>query len=154
SGLSSDACMAALHRNLEYALALADQDDLVLTLEALNRSDVPGYFYHTPEQVIQVLSRFDSPRLRLQFDYYHCVKEGLDPRSCVAACAPWIGHAQIAGDDGRHEPDLQQHGLLAAVAALPDLGYDSWLGCEYQPRALAADGLAWCLPLRELGVLR
>jgi len=154
SGLSPDACMAALRRNLDHALAVAEADDLVLTLEALNRSDMPGYFYHLPEQVVEVLSRFDSPRLRLQFDYYHCVKEGLDVPSSVAACGPWIGHVQIAGADGRHEPDLGRHGLLEGVTALPGLGYDSWLGCEYQPRALPADGLAWCRPLIDRGVLQ
>lgn len=153
TGLAPDACLATLHSNLNYALALAEADDLVLTLEALNRSDMPGYFYHLPEQVIEILRVFNSPRLRLQFDYYHCVKENLDVPSSVAACAAWTGHVQIAGADGRHEPDLRQHGLLEGVAALPGLGYDSWLGCEYQPKGLPADGLAWCQPLRDRGVL-
>ena len=153
SGLAHEASQAALHSNLEYALALAEADDLVLTLEALNRSDMAGYFYHLPEQAIAVLTHFNAPRLRLQFDYYHCVKESLDVPSSVAACAPWIGYVQIAGAQGRHEPDLNQHGLLAGVAALPSLGYDAWLGCEYQPRALPSDGLVWCQPLRDRGVL-
>lgn len=153
-GLPHDACMTTLLHNLDYALAQADSDDLVLTLEALNRSDMPGYFYHLPEQVIAVLRQFDSPRLRLQFDYYHCAKESLDLATSVTACAPWIGHVQIAGVDGRHEPDLDQYGLLDAVAALPGLGYDSWLGCEYQPLSLPAINLAWSQPLRELGVLQ
>ncbi len=153
SGLPPDACMAALRHNLDYALALADSDDLILTLEALNRTDMPGYLYHLPEQVVAVLRLFDSPRLRLQFDYYHGIKEQLDMPASVAACGPWIGHVQIAGANGRYEPDLNQHGLLEAVAALPGLGYDSWLGCEYQPRTLPADNLAWCQPLRDLGVL-
>ncbi|HBQ90207.1 TIM barrel protein [Alcaligenes faecalis] len=144
---------AALISNLEHALALAEADDLVLTLEALNRSDMAGYFYYLPEQVIEVLQHFNSPRLRLQFDYYHCVKESLDVRSSVAACAPWIGYVQIAGADGRYEPDLAQHDLLEGVAALPSLGYDAWLGCEYQPRALPSEGLAWCQPLRDRSVL-
>lgn len=154
NGLPHDACIATLRHNLDYALALAESDDLVLTLEALNRSDMPGYLYYLPDQVIDVLRPFDSPRLRLQFDYYHCVKEGLNIPSSVEACAPWIGHVQIAGANGRHEPDLDQHGLLEGVAALPVLGYDGWLGCEYQPRAPGAVNLAWCQPLRDLGVLR
>lgn len=154
SGLDQDACLSALHSNLEQALVLAETDDLVLTLEALNRSDMAGYFYYLPEQVIAVLKYFNSPRLRLQFDYYHCVKENLDVPSSVAVCAPWIGYVQIAGADGRYEPDLAQHGLLEGVAALPEWGYDSWLGCEYQPRGLPSDGLVWSQPLRERGVLK
>ncbi|MGE4339025.1 MAG: hydroxypyruvate isomerase family protein [Pigmentiphaga sp.] len=153
SGLSASDCAATLRRNLERALRRTEAEGLVLTLEALNRVDMPGYCYYLPEQVIAVLHDVRSPRLRMQFDYYHVVKEGLDLQATLASCSPWIGHAQIAGAEGRHEPDLDRDGLLDAVAALPGLGYDSWLGCEYAPRGLAAQGLGWCEPLRTLGVL-
>lgn len=152
--LPHDACISTMQHNLDYALALADRDDLVLTLEALNRSDMPGYFYHQPEQAINILRSYNSPRLRLQFDYYHCMKEQLDILASVAACGPWIGHVQIAGVDGRHEPDLSQHSLLEGVSALPVMGYNSWLGCEYQPRTVPADNLIWCQPLRNQGILQ
>lgn len=153
-GLPRNDCRDTFYRNLEHALALAEQDGLTLTLEALNRTDAPGYFYYLPEQAIEILRHFDSPRLRLQFDYYHCVKEQLDVRASTSDCAPWIGHVQIAGaDSNRNEPDLSQHDLLESVAALPRLGYDSWLGCEYQPLTLPADNLSWCQPLRDRGVL-
>jgi hydroxypyruvate isomerase len=145
--------MATLRANLGNALKLAEADDLVLTLEPLNRHDAPGYLYQQPHQVIEVLRGFDSPRLRLQFDFYHCMKEGLDLAATVQACAKWAGHAQIAGTDGRHEPDLGEHGLGEAVALLGELGYDGWLGCEYAPRTRAAEGLRWCEPLRAGGVL-
>lgn len=153
NGLSYEACRATLLHNLDYALALAESDDLILTLEALNRSDIPDYFYHLPEQVLDILRQFDATRLRLQFDFYHCLKEQQDVSASVATCGPWIAYVQIAGVDGRYEPDLHQHDLLNALTALPRLGYNDWLGCEYQPRSLPADNLSWCLPLRELGVL-
>jgi hydroxypyruvate isomerase len=153
-GYARSDCEATLRRNLAHALELAAADGLVLTLEPLNRTDGPGYFYHRPDQALAVLREFDSPRLRLQFDLYHCVMEGLDPAATLAACAPWIGHVQVAGADGRYEPDLGRDGLLEALAALPGLGYDSWLGCEYRPRGEPRAGLSWCEPLRTRGVLR
>jgi hydroxypyruvate isomerase len=153
AGLDAAACQATLRRNLELALALAAQDGLTLLLEALNRTDMPGYCYYLPSQVIEVLRHFQSPRLRMQFDYYHCVMEGLDARREVQQAAPWIGHVQIAGVPGRYEPDLAKDGLLDAVAALPALGYDGWIGCEYRPRTQAAAGLHWCAPLRARGLL-
>jgi len=152
-GHSARACSKTLQDNLATALALAEQDDLVLTLEALNRVDMPGYHYHLPQQMLAVLGSFDTARLRLQFDFYHCMKESLDLALVLPACAPFIGHVQIAGIDGRHEPDLACHGLLDTVASLPGLGYDGWLGCEYAPRATAREGLHWCAPLRGMGVL-
>ena len=74
-------------------------------------------------------------------------------RRMMSAAAPWIGYVQLASDQGRAEPDLGRHGMLDAVAALPGLGYDGWLGCEYRPRTSAAEGLAWCAPLRAMGLL-
>lgn len=153
AGLDAAACRAALLRNLEAALQLAEQEDLVLMLEPLNRVDAPGYGYHLPAQVIGVLEQFGSPRLRLQFDFYHCVMENLSLDSTLEAAAPWIGHVQIAGAPERHEPELSRDGLQEAVASLPGRGYDGWLGCEYAPRGEAAEGLQWCAPLRRCGAL-
>ena len=146
-------CQHTLRQNLEHALALAEQDDLTLTLEPLNRIDVPDYFYHRPDEAVPVLQHFRSPRLRLQFDYYHCARESLDLQQAVRDAAPWIGHVQIAGAPVRCEPDLSAAGWLDAVAALPAHGYDSWLSCEYRPRTTAGDGLHWCQPLRDRRVL-
>ena len=143
----------ALAQNLEHALRIAEYEDLTLTLEALNRDDMAGYAYHHPSQVIAILREIDSPRLRLQFDYYHCAKEGLDLMEAVQTAAPWIGYVQIAHEHDRTEHDLHLNGLLEAVAVLPDLGYDSWLGCEYQPRTTVAEGLIWCTPLQARGLL-
>lgn len=152
-GLPAQACDHTLRHNLAHAIAQAERDDLVLTLEALNRVDMPGYHYHRPEQVLAVLRDFNTPRLRLQFDFFHGLRESLDLATTLPTCAPWIGHVQIAGTDGRHEPRLDRDGLLEAVAALPGLGYGGWLGCEYAPRTSVADGLGWCAPLRLRGVL-
>lgn len=147
-------CDAALHISLGYALRAAQADGLTLLLEPLNRADMPGYLYHLPEQALEFVRSFDSPHLRLQFDYYHCAKEGLDIAAEQAQASAWIGHVQIAGSPDRHEPDLARDGLLNALRTLPQSGYQSWIGCEYRPRHSAAEGLAWCQPLRDEGVLK
>ncbi len=152
-GLDHAACTDSLRRSIAYALKLAERDGVVLMLEPLNRSDMGGYCYWLPEQVIALLREFDSPHLRLQFDLYHCAMEGLDLLEQAQAAAPWIGHVQVAGTPGRHEPDLAKGSFLQAMTALPGLGYDSWVGCEYGPRGTAAEGLGWCEPLRRAGVL-
>ena len=153
AALDPIACGQAMLHNLEYALGLAEPDGLTLTLEPLNRIDAPDYFYHRPQEAILVLQHLRSPNLRLQFDYYHCARESLNLLQTVHQVTPWIGHVQIAGAPVRCEPDLAAEGWLAAVAALPALGYNSWLSCEYKPRSTAAEGLAWCQPLRDQGLL-
>lgn len=146
-------CLDTLRGNLRHALAAAEADGLTLLLEALNRADMAGYCYHLPAQALAVVREFDTPCLRLQFDYYHCAKESLDLVAEQEAARDWIGHVQIAGAPDRYEPDLARDDLGAAVRALPGTGYRSWLGCEYRPRGTPADGLAWCTPLRAEGLL-
>jgi len=149
----AQACRQAMEQNLTHALTLAACDELTLTLEPLNSTDNPGYYYHRPDQVVPLLQHFQSPHLRLQFDYYHCARESLNLLQAVTDAAEWIGHVQIAGAPVRAEPDLGTADWLDAVTALPALGYDSYLSCEYSPRGSVADGLAWCEPLRQRGLL-
>lgn len=153
AGLERAACRKTLLQNLDHALALAQRDGLTLTLEPLNRLDAPDYFYHQPAEAVSILQQFQSPALRLQFDYYHCARESLHLLQAVRDAAPWIGHVQIAGAPVRNEPDLSGADWLDAVALLPTIGYDGWLSCEYAPRSTAAEGLHWCQPLRDRGLL-
>ncbi|MFQ5764578.1 MAG: hypothetical protein ACE5GT_06590 [Rhodospirillales bacterium] len=34
----------------------------------------------------------------------------------------------------------------ALFAAIDELGYDGWIGCEYRPRAGTVEGLGWAAP--------
>ena len=147
-------CHNTFLSNLERVLPQAQAHGLTLCLEALNRSDMPGYLYHLPEQALAIVRQFDTPTLQMQFDFYHCVKEGLDPRTEVQRAAGRIGHAQIAGAPDRYEPDLAQDHLREGLVLLDASGYDGYLGCEYKPRALPAEGLGWVKPLRQEGWLR
>lgn len=154
SGLDASECRETLLRNLETALAIAAQCRIGLSLEPLNRIDAPGYFYARSEQALSIVRHFDSAWLSLQFDFYHCVREALDARAEALRAARWIGHVQIGGAPGRHEPDLGRDHLLEALGVLAERGYAGWIGCEYRPRAEAARGLSWCEPLRARGWLQ
>jgi len=129
--------------NLEHVLRRIEGVDLVLTLEALNRHDAPGYFYHHPEDVAAVLAALPSPQLRQQFDLYHTQREGLDVLAQLHACRAGIAHVQIAQTPARGEPDVSNAALRQALQTLIDWGYAGWLGCEYRPAAGFEAGLGW-----------
>ena len=44
---------------------------------------------------------------------------------------------------GRHEPDVGEVNYPAVLERLAALGYDGWVGCEYQPTAETVTGLKW-----------
>ncbi|MFT0545503.1 hydroxypyruvate isomerase family protein [Allopusillimonas ginsengisoli] len=134
---------STLIHNLRMAATLAEEADVTLTLEALNRHDMPGYFYHLPEQAADILQAVDHPAVRLQFDFYHSQREGLDLPAELRKLLPLVHHVQFANPQGRHEPDLSDPQVRAALSLLASSGYDGWIGCEYTPVIDARTGLAW-----------
>ena len=56
---------------------------------------------------------------------------------------PHIGHIQIAGVPGRHEPDVGEINYAWLFRRIDELGYDGWVGCEYRPLRDTVSGLAW-----------
>jgi len=149
-GSDRDACRQTLVDNLRRAAALAAGEGIVLTLEALNRHDMPGYFYYLPEQAAQVIAQVDHPAVRLQFDFYHSQREGLDLDRALRDALPLVHHVQFAHPQGRHEPDPADPAVAQALRTLAGSGYTGWIGCEYVPRADTRAGLAWREAYRAL----
>lgn len=142
-GTERAACQATLVANLKRAAPLAAHDGVTLTLEALNRHDMPGYFYYRPEQAAQVIAQVGHASVRLQFDFYHCQREGLELDRVLRDALPLVHHVQFAHPQGRHEPDPTDPAVAQALRTLVESGYDGWIGCEYRPRADTRAGLAW-----------
>lgn len=148
---SREAQAAVLHDNLRWASNAYPH--LVWHLEALNRMDVPDYFYHLPEQVARELTAINRAQVGMQYDFYHVVKEGLSPADQVERYRSFIRHVQIAGAPDRHEPDLDQDGLLPGIRNLVEGGYGGFMGLEYRPAGAAHQGLSWVQTLRDEGLL-
>jgi hydroxypyruvate isomerase len=74
------------------------------------------------------------------------IMEG-DLAETVKANFDVIGHIQVGGVPGRHEPDQTQEVNYPYLFDLIDsLGYEGWVGCEYHPRAGTVEGLSWARP--------
>jgi len=140
--------------NLEHALRQIESTDLVLTLEALNHHDVPGYCYHHPQDVAAVLAALPSAQLRQQFDLYHTQREGLDVLAQLHACRSGIAHVQIAQAPARSEPNVSNAAQRQALHTLNDWGYAGWLGCEYRPTADFEASLGWLRAWEDVIALR
>jgi len=76
-------------------------------------------------------------------DLYHAqIVEG-DLSEKLRRWLPHIGHIQIAGVPGRHEPDTGELDYRYLFALIDELGYTGWVGCEYRPRNGTVAGLGW-----------
>ncbi len=134
---------AAYRDALGFAADAAGEKDIVLLIEPLNGRDMPGYFLNRFDQAADLIADLDRSNLKLQFDIYHRQIVHGDVMTGLEQMMPIIGHVQIASVPGRNEPGTGELRDTRILAALDDLGYAGFVGCEYRPKAGTLEGLGW-----------
>jgi len=140
------AAMMTYRANLAEAAELAAAADITLLIEPINRQDMPGYFlsdYHLAAELIETIG---AANLRLQFDLYHRQRICGEVIDCLRQLMPVIGHIQVAGVPGRHEPVDCELDFPTIFAEIDRLGYRGYIGCEYRPIGTTSAGLGWLKP--------
>ena len=123
--------------------ARGERHDVTLLVEALNPHDAPNYLFSTQAEAHAIRDDVGAANLKVQMDFYHTqIVEG-DIASKLERWLPHIGHIQIAGVPGRHEPDVGEINYAWLLRRVDELGYDGWVGCEYRPLRDTVSGLAW-----------
>lgn len=149
-GVEREAVQATYVSNLRWAASQAARVNVDVLIEPINTRDIPGYFLNRQDHAHEIIRQVDAPQLKVQMDLYHCqIVEG-DLAMKLRHYLPTgkVGHIQIAGAPGRHEPDNGEINYPYLFALLDELGYSGWVGCEYrpalgqQPGATSA-GLGW-----------
>jgi hydroxypyruvate isomerase len=129
--------------NLRHAAERCAADGVTVIIEPINNRDIPGYFLNTTTQATAVIDRVGHPNLQLQLDLYHVqIMEG-DLAHRIRALAGRYPHIQIAGNPGRHEPDVGEVNYPFLFDLLDEIGYAGWIGCEYRPKGETRAGLGW-----------
>jgi hydroxypyruvate isomerase len=143
SGQDRESCRATYLENVAWAARMLESEARMLLIEPINTRDMPGYFLSTTAEARRVIEEIGAPNLRLQLDLYHAqIMEG-DLAAKLESLFDHIGHIQIAGVPGRHEPDAGEINYPFLFDRLDALGYDGWVGCEYRPKGRTEDGLGW-----------
>jgi hydroxypyruvate isomerase len=143
AGVPYDLAAALYATRLGWAAERAATAGVRLSIEAINRRDIPGYFLATQEQAAAFVAAVGPERAGLQFDVYHCQVEQGDVTRRLETLMPLIAHIQIADAPGRNEPGSGEIGWDFVLAKIESLGYRGWIGCEYRPAADTAGGLGW-----------
>ena len=153
-GADPAACHATYLRNLQWAAAQAASVGRAVLVEPINTRDFPGYLLQTQAQAHAIVQAVGAPNLQVQFDLYHCqIMEG-DVATKIREYLPTgrVGHFQIAGVPGRHEPDVGELNYPYLLDVIDEVsaacGWDGWVGCEYRPRrgvvpGATREGLGW-----------
>ncbi|XXQ52604.1 2-oxo-tetronate isomerase [Xenophilus aerolatus] len=140
--------------NLRCAAELAAQAGREVLIEPINTRDIPGFFLNRQDEAHAIVQAVGAPNLKVQMDLYHCqiVEGDVATKIRQYLTTGRVGHFQIAGVPGRHEPDVGElhypylFDVIDEVAA--QCGWQGWVGCEYRPARGAvpggtSDGLGW-----------
>jgi len=65
-----------------------------------------------------------------------------------------IGHIQIADAPGRNEPGTGELNYRYVLGAIDDLGYEGWIGLEYNPSSSSEESLRWLPRVSRGGEVR
>lgn len=134
--------------NLAWAAPLAAAANVMLVIEPLNATDQPRYLIHTTAEGMAVVEAVNHPQVRLQYDVYHAQMTEGNLISTIKRLLPFIGHMQISDVPGRHEPGTGEINYPVIFTALEQLGYDGYIGLEYNPSGDTDHSLAW-LPVAK-----
>lgn len=144
--LSPEAALRSYHDNLRFAAEVCAREGIALMIEPINNRDMPGYWLNTTAQALQVIKEVGHANLFLQYDVYHAqVMEGRLSATLSENLAQ-IRHIQISSFPGRHEPDDGEINYPFLFRHLDEIGYEGWVGCEYNPRGTTTEGLGWAAP--------
>ena len=141
--VSTETAQATLVDNLRYAADKLQAEGIVLLIEAINTFDIPGFFLSGTQQALELMRATGSDNIFVQYDIYHMQKMEGELINTIKANLPSIRHIQLADNPGRFEPgtgEINYHNIFAALA---DMGYQGWIGCEYKPRNGTVAGLGW-----------
>jgi len=142
-GMTHEAQRACMIENLRYAAPLAAQAGVLLTIEALNPFDNPGYFLTSSREGLEIVREVGHSQVKFQFDTYHIqLMEGNLTQTIVDNIEA-IGHIQFADVPGRHEPGTGELNFTNLAAAIETAGYEGYIGLEYIPQARGSEALAW-----------
>jgi 2-dehydrotetronate isomerase len=138
-GQDKDAGERVYIDNLRWAADRMAGEGLTAVIEPINTRDILNY----TAQALRIIERVGRPNLKLQFDLYHVqIMEG-DLATKVGALAGHYPHVQIAGNPGRHEPDIGEIHYPYLFDLFDEIGYQGWIGCEYRPQGDTLAGLGW-----------
>jgi hydroxypyruvate isomerase len=127
--------------NLTVAADMGQAAGVSILIEPISMA---GYFISRPDQAVDVIRRVDHKNLALQYDVHHAQRTQGNIGEFLENHLYMIGHVQVAGVPGRHEPDKLGEINWPFVFDLLDAhGYDGWVGAEYTPRVSTLVGLSW-----------
>jgi hydroxypyruvate isomerase len=135
-GASDEEGIAVTAAGLARVARDAEAAGVTLAVELLNsRVDHPGYQCDHTSWGVRMVEQVNSPAVKLLYDVYHMqIMEG-DVIRTIATQHQHFAHYHVAGNPGRHEPDVSQELNYPPIyRAVADTGFTGYVGMEFVPQ--------------------
>ena len=143
-GLDREEELALARENVRFAAEKAEEADVTVMVEAVNTFENGPYLLYTTEQAVEFVERVGRENVRIQYDLYHMQRMEGNLVANLREHFDHIGHVQIADSPGRGEPGTGEIRYPFVLGELEKLGYDGYVGLEYNPTTeTTEDSLSW-----------
>ncbi len=143
-GMSREEQLGLARKNVAWAADMAEEQGAMVMVEAINTFENGPYLLATTAQAAEFVRSVGRTNVMLQYDVYHMQRMEGNLVANMREHIGEIGHVQIADSPGRGEPGTGEIHYPYVLAALEDLGYDGYVGLEYNPtRQKTEESLTW-----------
>ncbi len=133
--------------NVGWAADQAARIGADVLIEAVNTFENGPYLLHTTRQAAEFVRSVGRPNVRLQYDAYHMQRMEGNLVATLREHFDEIAHVQVADSPRRGEPGTGEIHYRYVLGALDELGYEGYVGLEYNPTTpTTEESFAW-LPL-------
>ncbi|MBA3950950.1 MAG: TIM barrel protein [Rubrobacter sp.] len=132
-GMGREEQLSIARENVRFAADRASEHGIGVMVEAVNTFENGPYLLHTTAQAVEFVESVGRPNVKIQHDFYHMQRMEGNLVANLRQSFDHIGHVQVADSPGRGEPGTGEIHYPYVFAELERLGYDGFVGLEYNP---------------------
>ena len=130
--------------SVAFAADAAGEAGVTVLVEAVNTFENGAYLLRTTRQAVEFVRGVGRENVKVQHDLYHMQRMEGNLVATLREHIGVIGHVQVADSPGRGEPGTGEIHYPYVLAELEELGYDGYVGLEYNPTTQTTEeSLGW-----------
>ena len=132
-GMGREEQLGVARENVAFAADRAQGAGVEVLVEAVNTFENGPYLLRTTRQAAEFARSVGRENVGIQHDLYHMQRMEGNLVATLREHIDIIGHVQVADSPERGEPGTGEIHYPFVLAELEGLGYDGYVGLEYNP---------------------
>ena len=132
-GIGREEQFALARRNVAFAADEARDAGAEVLVEAVNTFENGPYLLYTTQGAVEFVRGVGRRNVKIQHDLYHMQRMEGNLVATLRKHVGMMGHVQIADSPDRGEPGTGEIRYPYVLGVLEELGYDGYVGLEYNP---------------------